>query len=218
MKSLNEVPKAIFSIKAKESNDELVFLYADENRVYKNGSTQKLKVMELFSVNPAGIITTFDQFYQIPASNEFGQETGGKYIPAVANKTEKTFQFSNRGEVEAIEKFVKAYNAMDSKACAELLADKVVIHDFDGKVVNFTKDMLPAMFAEYSSLNWKPSAIVPLKITNTDPISSAFVSATEKRVFKNGTVWEKELNESFYFDLNGKIFEITQFSRELDKK
>ena len=220
MKYLNEVPKAIFSIKTKESNDELVFLYADEDRIYKNGSKQKLKVMELFSVNPSGKITSFDQFYQIPESNEFGKETGGKYIPEQINSKNKetTFEFSNRGEIEAMEKFAKAFNAMDSKACAELLADKVIIHDFDGNIINFTKEMLPAMFDEYSSLNWKLNAIVPLKLTNTDPISSAFVSSTEKRVFKNGTVWEKELNESFNFDLNGKIFEITQFSRAMDKK
>ena len=33
-------------------------------------------------------------------------------------------------------------------------------------------------------------------------------------VFKNGKVWEKELFEIFYFDLEGKITSMTQFARD----
>ena len=81
-----------------------------------------------------------------------------------------------------------------------------------------TKAMLPAVFGEYTSLDWRPLSMIPIKLTDTDPASGVLVNATEKRVLKNGTVWEKELLENFYFDLNGKISEITQFSRGLDKK
>ena len=36
----------------------------------------------------------------------------------------------------------------------------------------------------------------------------------KKRVFKNGKVWEKELFEIFYLDLDGKITSMTQFARD----
>jgi hypothetical protein len=129
-----------------------------------------------------------------------------------------SFQFSNRGEIEKMEKFMDAYNKMDSKTCQELLADKVIIHDFDGVVSTMTKDMIPGIFAEYSSLDWKPISMLPFKITDTDPAAGLLVNAREKRVLKDGTVWEKELIEFFEFNLDGKISGITQYSRGIDKK
>jgi hypothetical protein len=44
------------------------------------------------------------------------------------------------------------------------------------------------------------------------------VNATEQRVLKNGTIWEKELLENFFIDNNGKISEVYQFSKGVDKK
>ena len=55
-----------------------------------------------------------------------------------------------------------------------------------------------------------------LKIQNTDPASGVLVSATEKRVAKDGTVWDKELMEQFYFNADGKIEYVEQWVR--DKK
>ena len=216
VKTLNEVPHGIFSVKIQGEKYEQVFVYADEDRVYKNGSTQKLKVMEVFAVTPEGKIQEFAQFSQIPESNEFGKTTGGKIY--VGSSKGSSLQFSNRGEVEKMEKFMDAYNKMDVKTCQDLMADKVIIHDFDGVVFTMTKDMIPGIFAEYSSLDWKPISIVATKITDTDPAAGALVNAREKRVLKNGTVWEKELLEYFEFDLDGKISAITQYSRGIDKK
>lgn len=219
MKSLNEVPHAVLPIKIVGSKNETVLVMADEDRVYKNGSTQKLSVFELFEVNQEGKIASFNQYIQIPSTNEFGQTTGGKFFSPNNPKIDgSTFQFSNRGEVATMEKFMKAYNAMDIVTFSSMLADKVKLHDFDGNVIILTKDMLPAMFAEYKSLNWQPLSMVPLKITDTDPTSGILVNATEKRVLKDGTIWEKELIESFLFNIKGEINEIIQFSRGLDKK
>jgi hypothetical protein len=216
MKMLNEVPHGIFSVKVDGEKNEHVFVYADEDRIYKNGSTQKLKVMEVFEVTPEGKVANFSQFSQIPETNEFGKTTGGKLY--VTNMKGSSFQFSNRGEIEKMEKFMDAYNKMDSKTCQELLADKVIIHDFDGVVSTMTKDMIPAIFAEYSSLDWKPISMLPFKITDTDPAAGLLVNAREKRVLKDGTVWEKELIEFFEFNVDGKISGITQYSRGIDKK
>jgi len=100
-------------------------------------------------------------------------------------------QFSNRGEIEAIENFAKAYNAMDVKGVQALMADAIKIEGFDGTVINLTKDMVPAMFADFKSLNWEPYFILPFKVTNTDPASGIMVYSNETRVSKDGTVWEK---------------------------
>ncbi|MEK0422436.1 MAG: hypothetical protein RLZ95_346 [Bacteroidota bacterium] len=219
MKSLNEVPLVVFPVKVQGEKNESVVVYANEDRVYKNGSTQKLSVVEFFEVTPEGKIASFNQFTQIPTTNEFGQTTGGKFFAPGNSKLDGTsFQFSNRGEVETMEKFMKAYNVMDVATCASLMADSVKIHDFDGNVMFLTKAMLPSVFGEYSSLDWQPLSMIPVKITDTDPSSAILVNATEKRVLKNGTVWEKDLLETFYINRAGKISEIYQYSRGLDKK
>jgi hypothetical protein len=219
MKSLNEVPQAAFPVKVQGRENETVFVLADEDRIYKNGSKQKLSVIELFEVTPKGKIASFIQYTQIPTTNEFGQTTGGKYYSPKNSKLDgTTFQFSNRGEIATMEKFMSAYNVMDVATCASLMADSVKIHDFDGNVMFLTKAMLPAVFGEYTSLDWKPLSMIPVKLTDTDPASAIMVNATEKRVLKNGTIWEKDLLETFYINNDGKISEIYQYSRGLDKK
>ncbi len=219
MKSLNNKPMAVMPIKVEGSTDEIVLLQSTEDREFKNGSKQKVNLFELFRLNKEGKIIDFNQYYNIPANNEFGKTSGGKYIANRPNDAVdgRPFQFSNRGEVEAIEKFVKAYNAMDVKAAGEVLADVLKIEDFDGNVVDFKKEMLPSLFAEFKSLDWKPYMILPFKLKDTDPVSGALVYATEKRVLKDGTVWERKLAEFFRFNLDGKIDSVEQFSRGIKK-
>ena len=76
------------------------------------------------------------------------------------------------------------------------------------------KNEMGGLFKDYKSVNWVPYAIVPLKIYNTDAASGVQVMSKETRVFKNGKVWEKELFEIFYFDLEGKITSMTQYARD----
>lgn len=220
MKSLNNVPLAILPIKVQGSSDEIVLLQSTEDREFVNGSKQKINLFELFRLNKEGKIIDFNQYYNIPPTTEFGRTSGGKFISYKPNSevNGKPFQFSNRGEVEAIEKFVKAYNAMDVNLASEVLADVLKIEDFDGNVVNFKKEMLPSLFAEFKSLDWKPYMIVPLKIKDTDPVSGVMVYATEKRILKDGTLWERKLVEYFRFNLAGKIDAVEQFSRGINKQ
>jgi hypothetical protein len=117
-----------------------------------------------------------------------------------------------------MENLAKAYNAMDVQGFTSLIADELTIEGFDGSKVKMTKDMIPAMFAQYKSVDWKLGLILPFKLTNTDPASGIMVYSTEKRVLKDGTVWDKDLVEVFGFNLAGKIDSITQFSREKTKK
>lgn len=219
MKTLNNVPLAVLPIKVQGSPDEIVMLQSTEDRLFKDGSKQKMNLFELFKINKEGKITQFSQYYAIPKENEFGKTSGGKYISNKPNDPVdgRPFQFSNRGEVEAMEKLVKAYNAMDLKAFSELVADEVKIEDFDGNVVKVKKDMWPSLFAAYKSLDWRPDLILPFKLKDTDPVSGILVHASEKRVLQDGTVWEKKVNELFRFNLDGKIDSVEQFSREVKK-
>ena len=218
-KSLNDVPLAIVPLKVSGSTDEMVFLESVEEREAKNGSKQKLNLFEIFKVDKDGKISDFRQYASIPQTNEFGKTFGGKMItanPADENNG-RSFQFSNRGEIEAIEKLAKAYNAMDVAGVSEMFADEINMVDFDGKKSVLKKSDWPAYFAMYKSLDWKPNMILPFKITNTDPVSGIMVSATEKRVLKDGTVWEKRIVEFFQFDLQGKISGAQQYSRPIVK-
>ena len=219
MKSLNDVPISILPIKVQGSTDEIVLLQSVEDRVANDGSKQKMNLFELFTVNKAGKISDFQQYSTIPSTNEFGKTSGGKWIttnPADENNG-RSFQFSNRGEIAAIEKWVKAYNAMDAAGVYEVVADEIKTVDFEGKKAVLKKSDWPTYFAMFKSLEWKPDMILPFKITNTDPVSGILVSSTEKRVLKDGTVWEKKMIEFFTFNLEGKISNAEQFARPIVK-
>lgn len=211
-KKINNVPYAILPIKVAGSTDEIVMLQSTEEREAIDGSKQKMNLFELFKVDKSGKISDFNQYSRIPASNEFGKTEGGKFY-SKGETNGRPFQFSNRGEVEAIEKLNKAYNAMDITATLDFFADKVTITDFDGNKVVLAKNDLRAMVDGYTSLDWKINGILPIKIAYTDPVSGVFVTSTEKRVAKDGSVWNKSLVEIFQFDLNGKISAIDQYSQ-----
>jgi hypothetical protein len=122
--------------------------------------------------------------------------------------------FSDRNEVEIIEKLIKDYNDMNVEEFSKPFADMSVLNTYDGEVQKIKKEEMGGLFKDYKSVNWVPYAIVPLKISNTDAASGVQVMSKETRVFKNGKVWEKELFEIFYFDLEGKITSMTQFARD----
>jgi hypothetical protein len=220
LKSVTNKPMAIVPLKAEGQANEVVLLQSSEERIYKNGSKQNLNLFELFQIDKSGKIAEFTQYYSIPANSEYGKTYGGKLISYAPGSDPKgrSVQFTNRGEIEAIENFAKAYNAMDVKGVEALIADEVSIEDFDGNKTKFTKNMIPAMFAEYKSFDWKPGFILPFKVKDTDPASGIIVVSMETRVFKDGKVWDKNLVELFGFNLAGKIDQIVQFSREKTKK
>ena len=105
---------------------------------------------------------------------------------------------------------------MDGSACQDLFAEGAIFDTYDGQRVELTEGFFDAYFENFESLEWKAYGIVPLKIENTDPESGVIVTTSEKRVSKDGTIWDKELVEQFYFDLNGKIKYVEQWTR--DKK
>ena len=75
---------------------------------------------------------------------------------------------------------------------------------------------MKSLFDNLSAVEWTPFSMAPLKIKDTDPQSGVTVYSREKRVNNDGEVWEKELVELFYFDLDGKISGVEQFQRDIE--
>lgn len=219
LQSVTNKPMAILPLKADGQANEVVLLQSTEERIFKNGSKQNLNLFELFQVDKSGKIAGFTQYYSIPANSEYGKTYGGRLYSKKpgANPKGESLEFTNRGEIEAIENLAKAWNTMDAKAFADVIADEVTIEAFDGSKTKLTKEMIPAMFAEFKSLEWNIGMILPFKVKDTDPASGIIVFSKEKRVLKDGTVWDKNLVELFGFNLAGKIDSMVQFSREKTK-
>jgi len=81
-----------------------------------------------------------------------------------------------------------------------------------------TQELWQSLMDSFVELSWEVKSIVPLKIQNTDTESGVTVFSREKRVLADGTVWEKELVEWFYFNKDGKIARATQYERSLPKE
>jgi ketosteroid isomerase-like protein len=126
--------------------------------------------------------------------------------------------FSNRGEVEVIEKLVAAYNNKDAEACNAVFAEDAEFLDSEGNKMILTKELWETLISSFTELSWEVQSIVPLKIQNTDTESGVTVFSRERRVHADGTVWEKELVEWFYFNKEGKIARVTQYERSLPKE
>ena len=211
--SLSMVPYKVVPLISENGEYREVIAWSKEERIYKNGSYEKLDLMEVFGLDESGKVNSFKQWKAIDSVN-FGMPYGGKFIGLEDNENSgRPLVFSNRGEVEMIEGLAKAYNAMDVESFKEYFAEEVEFKSYDGKTYNYKKSDLTQAFKPYKSIDWKLLSIVPLKISNTDAASGAMVLSTETRVFKNGKIWKKELMELIYFDLEGKISGMLQFAR-----
>ena len=106
----------------------------------------------MFFIDEAGKIENMVQYSSIPATNEFGKTSGGKYIESKPGSEAdgRALQFSNRGEVAAVENFAKAYNAMDVQGVAAILADVVTVNNIDGSISKLTKENIPTLFTNYN--------------------------------------------------------------------
>jgi len=213
MKKLNQVPYALVPLRLKGSDEDIVFSWSQENREWKNGSKQKLNLLEIYSVNKEGKITNFTQFQNVPKSNEFGLADGGKIY---LKDSTATFTFTNRGEVETVEKMVAAFNKMDASAIADLHTDSITFNHSNGfKEKVASKQFFSSYFDKVQSVNWKIDGILPYKITDTDPESGIMVSGVMKEVFKDGTVSQRKQMIVLSYNLNGKISGADNFTKAL---
>ncbi|MEI7588377.1 MAG: hypothetical protein WCJ68_02700 [Chitinophagia bacterium] len=214
MKSLDQKPYLSFPLKVQGAEDNLVFTLSEENRVYNNGSKEKIYVFEVNTVNKDLKISNFKQFVARPKENEFGLETGGKVY---LKDTTSTFTLSNRGEVAAIEKMGIAFNKMDAVGVSSVFADSITWSHADGVTVRVkTIDFWTAHFNGTKSVEWKINGILPYKMTDTDPESGILVNAIMKEEFKNGTSFEKRQVLIYTYNLEGKISQVTNFMKDLN--
>ncbi|MFL2511237.1 MAG: nuclear transport factor 2 family protein [Candidatus Neomarinimicrobiota bacterium] len=221
MESLNMNPWAVVPIRLQGDNRDLVLVWSVEERVWKNGSKQTQDLFEVFPVNDDGKINGFSQWRRNRGDNEFGLSTGGKFIGRNPENeySGRPLVFSNRGETEVIEQLVEAYNSKDVEGFLKHFADEWQATDHEGNSEKRNKadarEMMQNWFDESESIEWKPWSIVPLKIYDTDPLAGVTVYSTEKRVGKDGSVWEKKLVEWFYFDIDGKIQAFDQYAQDI---
>lgn len=213
MKSLNQQPFALVPLKIKGSNEDVVFAISQEDREWKNGAKQKLYLFEMYTINNKGKISAFSQFQNLPKTNEFGLADGGKIY---LKDTTATFTFSNRGEVETIEKMAVAFNKMDGVAYSNFFSDSLKYYHSNGKVEKLSNKNWISFFDDKKAVNWKIKGIIPFKISDTDPVSGIIVSATAKWTMKDGTSGEREQMLQYSYDLKGKITSVNSFGKDVN--
>lgn len=219
METLSMNPWAMIPVRLQEDDRTLVLSWSVEDRVWKNGSKETIDLMEVFAVNDSdGKISGFSQWHshRWDGSTDHGLPVGGKYFGRTESEySGRPLVFSNRGEVQILEQFFADYNNMDGEAVAGYFADEWTFRAATGGTSQRTSEDMKSIFDSLESVKWTPFSMTPLKIYDTDPESGVTVYSTEKRVMKDGTVWEKDLVELFFFDLEGKISGVEQYAREI---
>ena len=219
METISMNPYMIIPVKMEGSENTMVLAWSTEDRNFKDGSIENLNLMEIFTVDKENKVTAFAQWSRRMESSNFGLNYGGKFIgDGKSEWSGRPLVFSNRGEVETIEKLVADYNNKDAAACSEAFAEGAEFLDSEGNKMILTKELWQSLMDSFTELSWEIYSIVPLKIQNTDTESGVTVFSREKRVLADGTVWEKELVEWFYFNKDGKISRVTQYERSLPKE
>tara|TARA_B110000037_G_scaffold61097_2_gene74856 strand:+ start:1185 stop:2093 length:909 start_codon:yes stop_codon:yes gene_type:complete len=219
METISMDPYMIIPVKMKDSEKTMVLAWSTEDRNFKDGSIENLNLMEIFTVDKDNKVTAFGQWSNRLKTSNFGLNYGGKFIgDGESEWSGRPLVFSNRGEVEAIEKLVADYNNKDAAACSEAFAEGAEFLDSEGNTMVLTQELWQSLMDSFVELSWEVKSIVPLKIQNTDTESGVTVFSREKRVLADGTVWEKELVEWFYFNKDGKIARATQYERSLPKE
>ncbi|MDG1384424.1 MAG: hypothetical protein P8P50_02695 [Flavobacteriaceae bacterium] len=219
METISMDPYMIIPVKMKDSEKTMVLAWSTEDRNFKDGSIENLNLMEIFTVDKDNKVTAFGQWSNRLKTSNFGLSYGGKFIgDGESEWSGRPLVFSNRGEVEAIEKLVADYNNKDAAACSEAFAEGAEFLDSEGNTMVLTQELWQSLMDSFVELSWEVKSIVPLKIQNTDTESGVTVFSREKRVLADGTVWEKELVEWFYFNKDGKIARATQYERSLPKE
>jgi hypothetical protein len=221
MESLNMQPWAVVPVRLQGDDRDLVLVWSVEYRVWKNGSKQTQDLFEVFPVGDDGKINGFSQWRRNRGDNEFGLSYGGKWLGG-SEESEyygRPLVFSNRGETEVIEEVVEAYNNKDVEGFLKHFADEWQATDSEGNTETRnkadTRERMQKWFDQTETIEWKPWLVAPLKIYDTDPLAAVTVYSTEKRVGKDGSVWEKKLVEWFYFDIDGKIQNFQQYAQDI---
>jgi ketosteroid isomerase-like protein len=66
------------------------------------------------------------------------------------------------------------------------------------------------------SATWKINGIVPIKISDTDPVSAIIVNANMKYEMKDGSTSNRNQMLQYSYDLNGKITSVNSFGKDVN--
>ena len=221
VETLNMDIYSMLPVRIEGSDITRVLTWATEDRLFQNGQKERHNIFEIYYVDGEGKLGGWNQWYTANPNPNFtshGLPQGGKIY--TNNEFDgRPLVFSNRGEVEIMEAVVEAYNNKDVEGFLEHFADEWQATDHEGNTETRTKAdakiRMQQWFDNSETIEWKPWSIYALKIKDTDPGSGITVRSTEKRVGKDGSVWEKRLVEWFYFDPNGKITRFSQFAQDI---
>ena len=221
VETLNMDIFAMLPVKLKGDDITRVLTWSVEDRLFQNGQKERHNLFEIYYIDEEDKLGGWNQWYRInsdPEVTSHGLPEGGKIY--TNNEFDgRPLVFSNRGEVEIMEAVVEAYNNKDVDGFLKHFADEWQATDHEGNTETRTqadaKERMQKWFDESETIEWKPWSIYALKIKDTDPGSGITVRSTEKRVGKDGSVWEKRLVEWFYFDLDGKITRFSQFAQDI---
>ena len=170
MESITMKPYKIIPLQ-NGGNFRQVIAWSKEERVHKNGSYEKLDLMESFVLDNDGKVKSFKQWKAIDSVN-FGMPYGGKFFGNKEGEyAGRPLVFSNRNETKMIESMVESYNKMDVEGMKNVFADEFILNDYKGEKATYKKSDLENFFSPFKSVDWKINAIIPIKIANTDAAS-----------------------------------------------
>ena len=208
-------PWAMVPLRRVDDDGAFVVSWSYDESVQDNGSKSATHYIDVLRFNDEdeGKLSGMWSTYRPDVENsEYGLPEGGKFIGLNPENeySGRAFVFSNRGEVETMEKFLELANNMDTEAAFELLTDPFQYNGSDVSHDDFREIM-----ANRESQDWKPWAMIPIKIKDTDPESGLIVHSRAKIVNKDGTVYEFDAAETYFFNLEGKISGVNQFTRAI---
>ena len=210
-------PWAMVPLRMVDDNGAFVVSWSYDTSVQNNGSkaaTHYIDILRFDDEDEGKLSGIWSTWRPDVANSEYGMREGGKFLGLNPENeySGRPFVFSNRGEVETMEKFLEAANNLDVEGFSEY-----VVYPFSYNGVELTKEDFLQEFSSRESQSWKPWAMIPIKIKDTDPTSGLIVHSRAQIVRKDGSVSEFEASETYFFDLDGKITGVNQFTRAVPK-
>ena len=201
----------------ENENVTRVEVWSNKKIKYYNGSKENIWAVDVYIFNEDELIDGYYSHDFRPYENEFGLSFGGKFISSQNKASGNPFVFSNRGEVEFIEKFAEAYNNMNIDELVNMdRVSEVVINTPTAETItiNFKdKEFWKGFYDGKESVNWNIWAIIPIKIANTDPASGATVYSTHTTKLNNGEEIKEERVQLFFVDVEGNLERVNGYSK-----
>src|SRR6056300_1776354 len=206
-------PWAMVPLRRVDDDGAFVVSWSYDESVQDNGSkaaTHYIDILRFDDADEGKLSGMWSTLRQDPENSEYGLPEGGKFVGRNPENeySGRPFVFSNRGEVEKLESFLEAANNMDADAALEFLTNPFSYNGMD-----LTKEDFIQEFSTRESQSWNPWAMIPIKIKDTDPSSGLIVHSRAQIVRKDGSVTDFEASETYFFDLDGKITGVNQFTR-----